>query len=154
MWEFFEYTCILIPVTIIYSRCNEERLVPFRESKLTQLFQNYFVGKGEEIRRGKIAMFVNVSNNASVFDETFHVLKFSALTSKVGIICLFVCVSLSKLYVCMQSMALFSHAVTYIYVCLVRLCLSPRLCQSLLCVHHPLLMSKPLPLLSKCNRQF
>lgn len=58
--------------------------MPFRESKLTQLFQNYFIGKGEEIRRGKITMFVNVSNNASVFDETFHVLKFSALTSKVS----------------------------------------------------------------------
>ena len=28
-------------------------------------------------------MLVNVSNSASVFDETVHVLKFSAITSKV-----------------------------------------------------------------------
>ena len=66
-------------------RCIEERLVPFRESKLTRLFQNYLIGKGGEgVRQGKVTMFVNVSNNASVFDETFHVLKFSALTSKVS----------------------------------------------------------------------
>lgn len=60
--------------------------MPFRESKLTRLFQNYFVCRGEreKTRQGKITMFVNVSNNASVFDETLHVLKFSALTSKVG----------------------------------------------------------------------
>ncbi len=62
-------------------------MVPFRESKLTRLFQNYFVGKGgKEARQGKVTMFVNISNTASVFDETMHVLKFSALTSKV---CLF-----------------------------------------------------------------
>ncbi len=64
-------------------RSNEDRIVPFRESKLTRLFQNYFIGKGEGLRHGKISMFVNVSNTASVFDETYHVLKFSALTSKV-----------------------------------------------------------------------
>ena len=68
-------------------RGSEERVVPFRESKLTRLFQNYFVGtgKGKSLRQGKITMFVNVSNNASVFDETIHVLKFSALTSKVRV---------------------------------------------------------------------
>lgn len=66
-------------------RCVEERLVPFRDSKLTCLFQNYFVGRGE-IRQGKITMFVNISNSASVFDETFHVLKFSAITSKVTLL--------------------------------------------------------------------
>ena len=74
-------------------RGGEERVVPFRESKLTRLFQNYFVGtgKGKSLRQGKITMFVNVSNNASVFDETVHVLKFSALTSKVCK-CVFACV--------------------------------------------------------------
>ena len=62
--------------------------MPFRESKLTRLFQNYFVGKGGKgLRQGKITMFVNVSNTASVFDETMHVLKFSALTSKVQLYC-------------------------------------------------------------------
>ena len=70
---------------LIHHRGAEERVVPFRESKLTRLFQNYFVGtgKGKSLRQGKITMFVNVSNSASVFDETIHVLKFSALTSKV-----------------------------------------------------------------------
>jgi kinesin family protein 20 len=65
-------------------RGTDDQVVPFRESKLTSLFQNYFVGKGDGARKGKITMFVNVSNNASAFDETFHVLKFSALTSKVS----------------------------------------------------------------------
>ena len=60
-------------------------MVPFRESKLTRLFQNYFVGKGKGVRQGKITMFVNVSNSTSVFDENIHVLKFSALASKVWV---------------------------------------------------------------------
>ena len=75
-------TCILL-FHMHTRRGNEERVVPFRESKLTRLFQNYFVGKGKGVRQGKITMFVNISNAASVFDETIHVLKFSALTSKV-----------------------------------------------------------------------
>ena len=66
-------------------------MVPFRESKLTCLFQNYFVGKGKGVRQGKITMFVNVSNSSSVFDENIHVLKFSALASKVCV-CVCVCV--------------------------------------------------------------
>lgn len=65
------------------SRRGDEHVVPFRDSKLTRLFQNYFVGKGKGVRQGKITMLVNVSSTASVFDETVHVLKFSALTSKV-----------------------------------------------------------------------
>lgn len=69
---------------LLSCRAIDEHVVPFRESKLTSLFQNYFIGKGEGARKGSITMFVNVSNNASAFDETFHVLKFSALTSKVG----------------------------------------------------------------------
>lgn len=75
--------CLLDVFSLYVFRCSDERLVPFRDSKLTRLFQNYFVGKGEGVRQGKVTMFVNVSNNASVFDETLHVLKFSALTSKV-----------------------------------------------------------------------
>lgn len=64
-------------------RRGDEHVVPFRESKLTRLFQNYLVGKGKGVRRGRITMVVNVSNSAAVFDETVHVLKFSAITSKV-----------------------------------------------------------------------
>ena len=65
-------------------RRSDQKIVPFRESKLTQLLQTYFVGKGKGVREGRIVMFVNVSDVASVFDETYHVLKFSALTSKVS----------------------------------------------------------------------
>ncbi len=65
---------------------GDDLVVPFRESKLTRLFQSYFVGKGgKEARQGKVTMFVNISNVASVFDETMHVLRFSALTSKVSL---------------------------------------------------------------------
>ena len=65
-------------------RRADERVVPFRESKLTQLLQTYFVGKGKGAREGKVTMFVNVSDTASVFDETVRVLNFSALASKVS----------------------------------------------------------------------
>jgi len=57
---------------------NSQRLVPFRESKLTQLFRNYLIGKG------RARMTVNVSRCASAFDETSHVLKFSAVARKVS----------------------------------------------------------------------
>jgi len=54
------------------------RIIPFRESKLTRLFQNNFNG------RGKAAMIVNVNQLSSMFDETMQVFKFSAIASKVG----------------------------------------------------------------------
>ena len=57
--------------------------MPFRESKLTQLFQNYFVGKGHCAGLGRVILLVNVSPAPSVFDETLQVLKFSALANQV-----------------------------------------------------------------------
>ena len=51
--------------------------MPFRDSKLTRLFQNFFNGQG------KAAMIVNVNQCASMFDETLHVFKFSAIASQV-----------------------------------------------------------------------
>ena len=51
--------------------------VPFRESKLTRLFQVFFCGQG------KVSMIVNVNQCASAFDETLHALKFSAIARKV-----------------------------------------------------------------------
>ncbi|XP_074151924.1 kinesin-like protein KIF20B isoform X2 [Sminthopsis crassicaudata] len=51
--------------------------VPFRESKLTHYFQSFFNGKG------KINMIVNISQCCSAYDETFNVLKFSAVAQKV-----------------------------------------------------------------------
>ncbi|XP_043960556.1 kinesin-like protein KIF20A [Gambusia affinis] len=51
--------------------------VPFRESKLTKLFQAFFCGKG------RAAMIVNINQCASTYDETLHVLKFSAVAKQV-----------------------------------------------------------------------
>uniref|UniRef100_A0A7M4FFJ6 Kinesin-like protein n=1 Tax=Crocodylus porosus TaxID=8502 RepID=A0A7M4FFJ6_CROPO len=51
--------------------------VPFRESKLTRLFQPFFCGKG------KACMIVNINPCASTYDETLHVMKFSAVAKQV-----------------------------------------------------------------------
>ncbi|KAK7497988.1 hypothetical protein BaRGS_00010859, partial [Batillaria attramentaria] len=53
------------------------RIIPFRDSRLTRLFQNFFCG------RGKASMIVNVSQCASMFDETLNVFKFSAIAKQV-----------------------------------------------------------------------
>uniref|UniRef100_A0A4W4DWH6 Kinesin-like protein n=1 Tax=Electrophorus electricus TaxID=8005 RepID=A0A4W4DWH6_ELEEL len=51
--------------------------VPFRESKLTRLFQGVFCG------RGRASMIVNINQCASTYDETLHVMKFSAIAKEV-----------------------------------------------------------------------
>ncbi|NXF11522.1 KI20A protein, partial [Smithornis capensis] len=51
--------------------------IPFRESKLTRLFQPFFCGKG------KACMIVNINQHASTYDETLHVMKFSAVARQV-----------------------------------------------------------------------
>ncbi|XP_008305932.1 kinesin-like protein KIF20A [Cynoglossus semilaevis] len=51
--------------------------VPFRESKLTKLFQAFFCGKG------RASMIVNINQCASTYDETLHVMKFSAVAKQV-----------------------------------------------------------------------
>ncbi|KFQ05529.1 Kinesin-like KIF20A, partial [Leptosomus discolor] len=51
--------------------------IPFRESKLTRLFQPFFCGKG------KACMIVNINQHASTYDETLHVMKFSATAKQV-----------------------------------------------------------------------
>ncbi|XP_037081552.1 kinesin-like protein KIF20A [Pollicipes pollicipes] len=55
-------------------------LVPYRDSKLTRLFQSYFCGQA-----ARVTMIVNVSPSPVVFDETIQVLKFSALAKQVSI---------------------------------------------------------------------
>ncbi|XP_021361015.1 kinesin-like protein KIF20B isoform X2 [Mizuhopecten yessoensis] len=62
-----------------YNQHHKEKpkIIPFRDSKLTRLFQNFFSG------RGKAAMIVNVNQCASMFDETLHVFKFSAIAKQV-----------------------------------------------------------------------
>ncbi|KAM9312705.1 kinesin-like protein KIF20A [Gastrophryne carolinensis] len=51
-------------------------VVPFRDSKLTRVFQAYFTG------RGKSCMIVNINQCASTYDETLHAMKFSAIASQ------------------------------------------------------------------------
>ncbi|XP_030046009.1 kinesin-like protein KIF20A [Microcaecilia unicolor] len=51
--------------------------IPFRESKLTRLFQPFFCGKG------KACMIVNINQCASTYDETLNVMKFSAVAKQV-----------------------------------------------------------------------
>ncbi|EDV22975.1 uncharacterized protein TRIADDRAFT_28328, partial [Trichoplax adhaerens] len=57
---------------------NHPRIVPFRESQLTRWLQNHFAG------RGLISMIVNISPCTQVYDETLHVLKFSAIAKQVS----------------------------------------------------------------------
>ncbi|GEM08643.1 kinesin family member 20/23 [Rhodotorula toruloides] len=65
-------------------RKNQERekgrkpaIVPFRHSKLTEMFQSFFVGDG------KAVMIVNVNPYETGFDENSHVMKFSAVAKGV-----------------------------------------------------------------------
>ncbi|GAB1608160.1 hypothetical protein Ahia01_001100200 [Argonauta hians] len=58
---------------------KECQLVPYRNSKLTCLFQGFFNGHGEAI------MIVNVNKCSKVFDETLQVFKFSAIAKQVVI---------------------------------------------------------------------
>ncbi|GAA5917568.1 hypothetical protein JCM6882_001981 [Rhodosporidiobolus microsporus] len=61
-------------------RKNQERgegrkpaIVPFRHSKLTEMFQSFFIGEG------KAVMIVNINPYSTSFDENSHVMKFSAV---------------------------------------------------------------------------
>ncbi|XP_048347824.1 kinesin-like protein KIF20A [Sphaerodactylus townsendi] len=65
----------------------KQSVVPFRNSKLSRVFQGYFTGRGQS------CMIVNMSPCASSYDETLHVAKFSAVAtqliqapSKVGLL--------------------------------------------------------------------
>lgn len=59
---------------------QKQRVVSFRDSKLTRLFRSYLLGKG------RACMIVNANMCASGFDETAHVLKFSAIAKEIQII--------------------------------------------------------------------
>ncbi|THH12142.1 hypothetical protein EW145_g161 [Phellinidium pouzarii] len=54
-------------------------IVPFRHSKLTELFQDFFVGD----REGRAVMIVNVNPYDTGFDENSHVMRFAALAKGV-----------------------------------------------------------------------
>ncbi|KAM4677885.1 kinesin-like protein KIF20A isoform 2-T2 [Discoglossus pictus] len=53
-----------------------QNMVPFRDSKLTRVFQGFFTG------RGRSCMIVNINQCASTYDETLHAMKFSAIASQ------------------------------------------------------------------------
>ncbi|NXC42465.1 KI20A protein, partial [Penelope pileata] len=55
---------------------SKQIVVPFRDSKLTRVFQGFFTG------RGRSCMIVNINQCASTYNETLHVAKFSAIASQ------------------------------------------------------------------------
>ncbi|XP_059846038.1 kinesin-like protein KIF20A isoform X3 [Hypanus sabinus] len=58
------------------SRRSKPNVVPFRDSKLTRVFQGFFSN------HGKSCMIVNINQCASTYDETLQVMKFSAIASQ------------------------------------------------------------------------
>lgn len=58
---------------------NDSKLVPFRDSKLTRLFQRALSGQEA------LAMVVNVNASREMFDESQHVLNFSAIAKDITI---------------------------------------------------------------------
>lgn len=57
-------------------------VVPFRHSKLTELFQSFFTVGGAG--GGRAVMIVNANPSETGFDENMHVMKFSAVASEVA----------------------------------------------------------------------
>nr|WNS50023.1 kinesin-like protein protein KIF23 [Halisarca dujardinii] len=55
------------------------KIVPYRDAKLTHLFKNYFDGDG------KVKMVVCVSPRSEDYDETIHVMRFAEVTQEVQI---------------------------------------------------------------------
>ncbi|OAF66425.1 hypothetical protein A3Q56_05850 [Intoshia linei] len=58
---------------------NQNMIVPFRESKLTRIFQNYFQ------EGGSVNILVHISQNDCIFDDTLHCLKYAAVAQEVYI---------------------------------------------------------------------
>ena len=57
--------------------CYFLQIVPYRDSKLTHLFKNFFDGEG------KVRMIVCVSPKSDDYDESIHVMKFAEVTQEV-----------------------------------------------------------------------
>ncbi|XP_046753871.1 kinesin-like protein KIF23 isoform X2 [Diprion similis] len=55
------------------------KMVPYRDSKLTHLFKNYFDGEGQ------VRMIVCVNPRADDYDETIQVMKFAEMTQEVQV---------------------------------------------------------------------
>lgn len=58
---------------------QSKKMVPFRDSKLTRLFQEFFVGENV----GSISMIVNISTDPADYDETLYTLKYACLSSDI-----------------------------------------------------------------------
>ncbi|KAG8833295.1 hypothetical protein FRC18_003879 [Serendipita sp. 400] len=52
-------------------------IVPFRHSKITELFQDFFIGEGRAV------MIININPYDTGFDENAHVMRFAALAREV-----------------------------------------------------------------------
>lgn len=65
-------------LTLVSPHRLKQIVVPFRDSKLTRVFQGFFTG------RGRSCMIVNINQCASTYDETLYVAKFSAIASQVS----------------------------------------------------------------------
>ncbi|XP_069564400.1 kinesin-like protein KIF23 [Brachyistius frenatus] len=59
--------------------CGTNKMVPYRDSKVTHLFKNYFDGEG------KVKMVVCVNPKADDYEETFLVMRFSEMTQEVEV---------------------------------------------------------------------
>lgn len=58
---------------------GSSKIVPYRDSKLTHLFKNYFDGEGQ------IRMIVCVNPRADDYDETIQAMKFAEITQEVQV---------------------------------------------------------------------
>ncbi|XP_015116639.1 kinesin-like protein KIF23 [Diachasma alloeum] len=58
---------------------GSNKIVPYRDSKLTHLFKNYFDGEG------RVRMIVCVNPRADDYDETIQVMKFAEMTQEVQV---------------------------------------------------------------------
>ncbi|XP_058502034.1 kinesin-like protein KIF23 isoform X1 [Solea solea] len=59
--------------------CGTNKMVPYRDSKITHLFKNYFDGEG------KVRMVVCVNPKADDYDETLLVMRFAEMTQEVEV---------------------------------------------------------------------
>ncbi|XP_061671357.1 kinesin-like protein KIF23 isoform X2 [Syngnathoides biaculeatus] len=60
-------------------RCGTNKMVPYRDSKVTHLFKNYFDGEG------KVKMIVCVNPKADDYEETMLVMRFAEMTQEVEV---------------------------------------------------------------------
>ncbi|NXY84579.1 KIF23 protein, partial [Alcedo cyanopectus] len=59
--------------------CGSNKMVPYRDSKLTHLFKNYFDGEG------KVRMIVCVNPKAEDYEESLQVMRFAEMTQEVEV---------------------------------------------------------------------